>query len=321
MGARRGRGRAQATLSLIEEMIAIAREIQPCSVRAIHYPLFIRKLMPDMGEKSAKKVSRLCTIAREEGSIPWEWITDSSRAEQVVSTWSDPAAYARTVQQSYRRNKWQDQPIHVSVWTEKGTIEGTIRPVLDKYEVPFQVLHGWSGATPVWDMAQANLARHQRTRILYVGDRDPSGMYMSEVDLPRRLARYSTNTPADKDIDPGTVRRVLEAARLEIRRIALTEADTVALGPAMSFPASDKADKPDKKGDSRYKWFVENHGDRCWELDALSPNVLRDRLEAAIKAELDEERWDRFTHVQEVEREFIMETCQTWASISGPDHK
>ena len=43
-----------------------------------------------------------------------------------------------------------------------------------------------------------------------------------------------------------------------------------------SFPAADK------KKDPRHDWFVENYGKRCWELDAMDPNDLRDCVEQAI---------------------------------------
>jgi hypothetical protein len=266
-------------------------------------------------------VSELGVALREEGTMPWEWIVDPTRAEQGVATWANPEAFARAVQHSYRRNKWADQPIYVIVLSEKATVEGTLRPVLEQYEVPYYSLHGWSGATTVWDMAQANLDRKQDTLIFYVGDYDPSGMYMSEVDLLKRLARYSSNTPADKDVDLRWARKVLKAARLEIRRIALTKADTKALGVATRFPASDKAGNSEKKGDSRYPWFVQNYGHWCWELDAMSPNTLRDRLERAIISELDREAWDRYVHVEEAERAAIIETCRSWGSISGQDRK
>ncbi len=223
---RRGRGRAKATIDLIDAIVEIARPIQPCNVRALAYQLFNRKLIPSMATKHTSKVSRLCVIARESGAMPWEWIVDQTRTEQQVATWANPAAYARAVQRSYRRNKWADQPTHVSVWSEKATVEGTIRPVLEKYEVPFQILHGWAGATPVRDAAQANLGRRQDTLILYVGDYDPSGMYMSEVDLPKRLARYSSDTPGDKDVDLDWALESLADIRLEVRRIALTQDDT-----------------------------------------------------------------------------------------------
>ena len=204
---RRGRGRATTTISLMDTLVEIAREIQPCSVRALAYQLFNRKLIPSMSRNNTAKVSRLCVTAREEGLLPWEWIVDSTRQEERVATWDDPSAYARAVQSSYRRNKWVAQPKHVSVWSEKSTVEGTLRPVLEKYEVPFQVLHGWSGATPVMAAAQGNLERSQYTLILYVGDFDPSGMGMSEVDLPKRLARYSSGDPSEKDISIKGMRR------------------------------------------------------------------------------------------------------------------
>jgi hypothetical protein len=206
------------------------------------------------------------------------------------------------------------------VWSEKNTVEGTLRPVLEKYEVPFQVLHGWSGATPVHDAAEANLCREQDTLILYVGDYDPSGMYMSEVDLPQRLCRYSSHDPSAK-VDLAQARRELAALRLQIRRIALTKGDTIALGPSTRFPASDKGPKKDKQGDSRYEWFVRNYGHWCWELDALSPNALRDRVERAIVAELDQEAWKRYVQVEQVEQEAIAATCWSWTSILGPVSK
>jgi hypothetical protein len=49
----------------------------------------------------------------------------------------------------------------------------------------------------------------------------------------------------------------------------LKEARERDLADLPSFPASDK------KKDPRYGWFVENFGDRCWELDALDPNDVR----------------------------------------------
>jgi hypothetical protein len=197
-----------------------------------------------MAKLHTARVSRLCTIAREEGTLPWDWIVDATRQEGRVATWADPTAYASAVQRSYRRNKWAAQPKHISVWSEKSTVEGTLRPVLQKYEVPFQVPHGWSGATPVMDAAQANLDRSQDTLILYVGDYDPSGMGMSELDLPRRLARYSSVDPSNKDISIDEAMPLLRDLRFEIRRIALTKQHTRSLGVATRFPASAKKDDP-----------------------------------------------------------------------------
>ena len=72
---------------MIAAIVEIARAIQPCSVRALAYQLFNRKLIPSMGKRDTQKVSRWCTIAREEGTLPWEWVVDPTRQEQTVATW------------------------------------------------------------------------------------------------------------------------------------------------------------------------------------------------------------------------------------------
>jgi hypothetical protein len=67
-------------------------------------------------------------------------------------------------------------------------VRGVLAPVLDQYGVGFRVMHGFSGATPIYDIAQDD---DDRLLIaFYVGDYDPSGMCMSEHDLPNRLEKY-----------------------------------------------------------------------------------------------------------------------------------
>ena len=58
-----------------------------------------------------------------------------------------------------------------------------------------------------------------------------------------------------------------------------------------------------KRGDPRHSWYDDlGYGPRCWELDALSPVILRERVEAAIVARLDREAWERYVQAEAVER-------------------
>ena len=82
------------------------------------------------------------------------------------------------------------QPAWLKVFSEKATIGGVIRPVLNEFAVSFQVMHGYGSATSVYDVATESLDGDTTLEILYVGDFDPSGMHMSEVDLPERIERY-----------------------------------------------------------------------------------------------------------------------------------
>lgn len=184
-GLKKVRGMAQASFDLIAAMRSIAEEMQPITGRGIGYKLFTAGLITSMSTNVMQKVYRLLRIAREQGDIPWDWIVDETRELERVSTWDDPAQYARAVARSYRRDFWNQQPYRVEVWSEKGTVRGVLKPVLDQYAVGFRVMHGFASATTVNDIATDDDGRP--LIVLYAGDYDPSGMYMSEEDLPRRL--------------------------------------------------------------------------------------------------------------------------------------
>jgi hypothetical protein len=240
----KGRGRSQESLDLIAAMYAICKAAQPITGRGVGYKLFVAHLIASMSRHDMKRVYRLLKEAREQGDIPWEWIVDETREIERVSTWADPAAYARTVACSYRRDFWAQQPVRCEVWSEKGTVRGVLKPVLDEYAVGFNPVHGYTSATNAYNTAQSDDGRD--LIILYVGDRDPSGMHMSEVDLPNRFEKY-------------------DGDHVTIRRIALLRSQVIGLP---SFPAADK------KTDPRYRWFTSNYGDRCWELDAWSRTIF-----------------------------------------------
>jgi len=153
-GTKKGRGMAQESLALIEAMYLAAEAAQPITGRGIGYKLFTLSLIASMAKPDMRRVYRLLKEARERGGIPWEWIVDETRELEKVSTWANPTAYVRAVARSYRRDFWDQQPCRVIVVSEKGTVRGLLRPVLDQYAVGFQVMHGFSSATTIYDLSQ-----------------------------------------------------------------------------------------------------------------------------------------------------------------------
>ena len=109
---------------------------------------------------------------------------------------------------------------------------------------------------------------------------------MSNVDLPTRFAKYG-------------------GAHVSLRRVALT---TEHLRGLPSFPATDK------RKDPRYKWFRANYGDRCWELDAMDPNDLRDCVERAIKGLIEPVAWERCELINRAEQESLKTIIEKWGS-------
>jgi hypothetical protein len=101
---------------------------------------------------------------------------------------------------------------------------------------------------------------------------------MSMVDLPDRLKRY-------------------DGQHVVLKRVSLTQ-DQLAGLP--SFPASDKSKDP------RYGWFTKNYGNDCWELDALDPNLLRDRVRKAIESHIEPEAWERCKVTERAEHSSLL---------------
>jgi hypothetical protein len=292
------RGRSKATLELIEASQEILAIEAPTTVRAICYRLFTRGLIKNMGRAETNKVSRVLTEARERGEIRWSDVVDETRGVEQVYTWDSPDQIIDSAVRGYRRDYWQAQDHWVEVWSEKGTIRGVLKPVLDKYGVAFRVMHGFASATVVNDIAEDTQRSPKLLTVLYVGDWDPSGMYMSEADLPGRLAQYG-------------------AESFEIHRTALT-LDDVSDGGLPSFGVETK------QGDKRYRWFSDNFGHRCWELDALPSNILRDRVEKQIRALIDEDNWKHMLAIEAEEVASMQKFHRMWqkaqarkARISG----
>ena len=275
------RGLAAKTIAIIEHALAILDERKPATVRHVCYQLHhVYRLIPDVSKGSTDKVSRILTRAREQGIIPWEWIVDETRAVERRPTWDDPAAFFEEVAGWYRADRWADQPERVMVISEKSTVAGVLRPVLQKWAVPFASYHGHSSATALNDLAAESVGDRRPLTILYVGDHDPSGRHMSDVDIPGRLERYGGD---------ATLTR-LAILPEQIRRYGLP-----------TEPAEEK------RRDPRYAWFVKTHGPTCCELDTINPNVLRGLIDAAVSSFVDAEAWALADRIEAVQRTNIHE--------------
>jgi len=280
--SKKGRGRGKNTLALIEAMKKIAEETHPITGRGIGYKLFAAGLITGMDQMNI--VYRALKVAREDGTIPWDWIVDETRDLELVSTWQNPSRCADGF--FYRRDLWQTQPHTVECWSEKGTVRGVLWPILSRLGVGFRVLHGFSSTTVVWDVS--NRGNDDRPLIaLYIGDWDPSGLCMSEHDLPQRIKEYGGD-------------------HITLKRIALTAEQTP---PLRSFSVESKT------RDTRYKWFKKNYGDQCWELDAMDPRDLRTIVENEINSLIDRDLWERQEAHEEREKKSIESLLRWWANV------
>jgi hypothetical protein len=280
------RGKTAAVVRLIDACVTILEQIQPASVRAVCYQLFVRGLLESMAKNCTNRISRHLVYAREHGIVPWAWIVDDTRETERVSAWKNPAAFVRTVKRSYRRDHWAYQPVLVEVISEKSTVKGTLAPILEEYGVGFRPWHGYTSATKAHELAGEIQASPQPMVFLYLGDWDPSGLDMSERDAPGRIERYG-------------------GAGVNIRRIALTDA----LIREHDLPGFDV---DTKHRDGRYKWYRSRHGAAAWELDALSPNALRTVVEAEVRRHINWDAWEQSRLAEQAETESLRHILDRW---------
>ena len=286
----RRRGKSAQTVLLEEAIVGIVNERHPITVRGVCYALFTMGLISDMSVNNTGKISRVMTDMRERNDLEWTLIVDGSRAVDRVNLWSDPTSIINAAVKGYRRDNWQDQPTLVEVWSEKSTVQGVLAPVLEDLGVTFRVLKGFGSFTAVRQAAEdsMDLPDDREAIALYVGDWDPSGLYMSEMDLPRRLDRYGSTW--------------------SFQRIAITHDDLAGL------PHFDTATK---SGDVRLEWYLENttaDPRKSWELDAMDPNALRERVRTAIVQHMDLDAWDHAIGIEIVEKESMLKFHQAWTS-------
>jgi hypothetical protein len=283
------RGLSRETIELIMFARMLLVELHPMTLRQLHYAVFsATKIAYDNTRADYRRLGRVTSKARRdyrahelagedldsELLIPPEWIVDELRESEIVSMWADAQGYIEAVRRSYRRNLWQDQPHHVELWSEKATMLATMRPITEKYGVRLRICRGFGSTGQESDIGYLFEGIDKPITVFYIGDHDPSG----------------------REIEPDIHRRAQTASgkEFEITRLAIHPEDieTYNLPPQKIKPK-----------DSRAAAFKRRYGPNAptVELDALPVDVLRERVEGAIRSKIDWDLWNRQVDIQEVE--------------------
>ena len=275
-------------LSQIIEVISGLREYWPLTLRQIYYQLVGQQIIEN-SLKEYGKLSRMTTKARLQGVIDWTAIEDRSRSMTEWQQYESREAFIdeqrETVFDGYIRNLMQSQLEYLEIWTEKDALSSLFKRVAGRYGIPVIVARGFSSISFVFELrsrVDRELSERERpTRIIYLGDFDPSGVEM----LPSML-----QTLYD---EMGVCQEILQGDRIALLPEQIEQHD---------LPSSPDAVK---LGDTRAKKFIEQYGSQAVELDALPPEVLMDILENAIREKLDLSKFDEEIQQQKHDRQQI----------------
>jgi hypothetical protein len=215
------------------------------------------------------------------GHVPLTALDDPTRIsrEYEFGTWDSTAQFIRDETDGflsgYQRHRLEGQRNHVELLLEKNTLLNIVKPVADRFMLPYSVNRGygnpslWRKMELRWDKSGAD-----RFILLTISDHDHEGFDL--IDDATRSLRDLHNVP------------------VEVVRVGLTM-EQIELEKAPSAFA--------KETSSRFRQYVERTGSKeCWEVEAIDPEFLQNQVHDAVLSVLDVEQLNAVQQRQAVEQ-------------------
>ena len=265
------------------------------TVRQIYYALYVKGFYKDFSSAKSfyNSFDKMLVHARERGEVDDTKILDTGRqayggdfgfatVEEYINHCLNKFLNKSN---GYTRRRWDTQTLTPIIWIEKDALARVVMRVADEYRVQVCPSRGYTSYTYLKERIQKN-----NIMILHFADHDPSGLDMTR-DLRKRAKQY-----AGHDV--------------LVKRIGLN---------IEQVKAYDLTPNPTKTS-SRVKRYVAQYGDRCWELDALPPDVLRAMVRSSIEECIDVNVWNvqieeekpEYERVQKLFEGFEDVLCDVW---------
>jgi hypothetical protein len=251
------------------------------TLRQLFYQFVARDLIKNT-QKEYKNLGTLVRNARLAGFISMQAIEDRTRGVEALSTWDDPKDLLGAAAREFRYDKWENQTVRVEVWYEKDALAGVFEQACAQYEIPHVSTRGYASLSLVYEAAerfkQWDDLSGQNVVLLHFTDHDASGIDMTD-DLTNRFGADCFD------------------AWVDVRRIALTMEQVEQYDPPPNYA---------KATDSRHEKYILRTGTHeCWELDALSPQVLADLVREEVEGLIDSDAWEEATERENEAREAL----------------
>lgn len=243
----------QSTLFQIQQANEIIEEYaadnMSLTLRQLYYQFVSRDLIANT-QKEYHKLSRVISDGRLTGLVDWDAIEDKTRFLRGLNNWANPGHLIESFANRFHMDHWEGQKYQVEVWIEKEALIGVISRVCNQLDVDYFACKGYVSQSEMYTAARrTNWHRDRELVIIHLGDHDPSGMDMTR-DITDRM-------------------KLLTGRRVKIERIALNFDQVEEYQPPPN---------PAKLTDSRADDYIAEYGHSSWELDALSPSVIRDLI-------------------------------------------
>lgn len=268
-----------------DELVRLAEENGPCSVRHLFYAATVAKVPGITKDDSGYgKVQRLALELRRAKRIPYRQITDGTRWMRKPTSYGSVADALAATATLYRRDLWVSSSFRVEVWCESDSIAGSIYEVTARWDVPLMVMRGQSSETFVHNAAEAWVEQFSQPVVLYVGDHDPAGLDIEEAARTKLARFYGDGFEA-----AGGQRK---NARIDWHRVGVTWEQVERLDLPGTAPKVKNRRKP-------YPFAM------SVEAEALPAALLRELLDEAITNYVDHDKLEVLMEAEESERTIL----------------
>lgn len=302
-------GATQAMILKANEVISEMRaQGYTLTLRQLYYQFVARGWLANK-QQNYKRLGDILNKSRLAGLIDWDSIEDRIRVMRERAHWEHPNDVIKSAAHSWGMDLWKGQSYRPEVWIEKDALASVAERVCVKWDVPLLVCRGYTSQSAMKEAADrfvdwlngraavpansdsGRAAEEGRAPaqpiVFYLGDHDPSGIQMAH-DINGRLRMFTGQNNI-------------------LRRIALTMKQVEQFNPPPN---------PAKETDSRYKQYVDEFGEECWELDALHPKFIAQTIEKAIKSVVELEQWKARQALQEAHRSDIQNAADHWPKVA-----
>jgi hypothetical protein len=268
-----------AGLEMVRSVSQVLNEYHahlPLTLRQVFYRLVVKGTV----EKTERGYKRLCELmnrARRAEMIPMDAIRNDGTTVRMAHDFEsekEVRTYLHEFVRSARMDLQRGQPERLELWCEAAGMVPQLQRVAQPYGIPVISSGGFDSLTAKHDMAE-RYSCQGRTRVLHIGDFDPSG-----VHIYLSLA---------EDIKAFTGNGLVEFERLAVLPEHIN---------SYHLPTA-----PPKRTDRRS--FADN---RTVQAEAFDPGTLAQLVETAVLRYLDLEAYDAACeHQKEVRNRLTLE--------------
>lgn len=231
--------------AILDVFVSIPRQM---TVRQIYYRAVSCGAV-DKTEKGYSKVSNQLRQMRQEGLIPYSFISDNTRRWVKPQSYNSLEEALQDQMRTFKTAVWRDQNEHIEIWLEKDALSSIFYEVTHEYDVHLLVSRGFASESFIYQTSEIIKSIGKPTTIYFFSDFDPSGIELSNT-VKNKLPRFG--------VDVNFIRVGLDQSQID----------------AYDLPT--RVTKRTKK--KPYRWFP---GESC-DLDSLHPDILIEMVENCI---------------------------------------